>query len=40
LKKLEREQEDDFDTELKRFLQEKTKQNKNEKDAFKRVIRA
>jgi NTP pyrophosphatase (non-canonical NTP hydrolase) len=40
IRKLEREQEDDFDTELKRFLQEKTKQNKNEKDAFKRVIRA
>ena len=33
IKKLEREQEDDYDNELKRFLQEKTKQNKNEKDA-------
>jgi hypothetical protein len=37
LKKLEREQEDDFDSELKRFQQEQNKQYKIKKDAFKKV---
>ncbi len=36
-KKFEREQEEDFDTEIKRFQQEQTKQYKNQKDIFKRV---
>lgn len=37
LKKFENEQEDEFNNELKRFQQERIKQNRTEKDAFKRV---
>lgn len=36
-KKLEREQEDDFESEAKRLQQEQTKQYRTKKDAFKRV---
>lgn len=38
-KKLEREQEDDFETEAKRLQQDQTKQYRTKKDAFKRVSR-
>ena len=37
LRKFEREQQTDFDDELKRFQQEQTKQYKIKKDALKRV---
>jgi hypothetical protein len=38
LKKFEREQEDDFDHEVKHFQQEQTKQYRIKKDALKRVL--
>jgi NTP pyrophosphatase (non-canonical NTP hydrolase) len=37
IRKFEREQEDNFDDELKRFQQEQTKQYKMKKDSFKKV---
>lgn len=38
LKKSEKEQEDDFDNEVKRFQQEQTRQYRIQKDIFKKVI--
>jgi len=38
IRKFEREQEDNFDDELKRFQQEQTKQYKMKKDSFKKVL--
>jgi hypothetical protein len=38
LKKFEREQEDDFDHEVKHFQQEQTKQYRIKKDTLKRVL--
>jgi len=38
LRKFEREQQTDFEDELKRFQQEQTKQYKMKKDTFKKVI--
>jgi hypothetical protein len=38
LRKFEREQQTDFEDEIKRFQQEQTKQYKMKKDTFKKVI--
>lgn len=38
-KKFEREQEDDFDQEIKHFQQEQNKQYRMKKDALKRVLK-